>query len=181
MHDTARINAERFFHSCVPIGFRGTIVEVGSRDINGSLRDLAPAAATYIGVDTELGLGVDVVATNPYSLPLPDAHADLVLCSSTLEHCEFPWALFLELCRIAKPSALIYCCAPSQGPFHPCPIDAWRFYPDCAAALQHWALLHAQPVSLVRTYISIFDNPVDTEYHDEWRDWVAIYRKETAA
>lgn len=42
--------------------FTGTVVEFGSHDINGGVRDLFDQAAEYIGVDSQAGPGVDVVA-----------------------------------------------------------------------------------------------------------------------
>ena len=38
--------------------FNGNILEVGSKDVNGSLRDIIPVS---IGTDIEKGIGVDVV------------------------------------------------------------------------------------------------------------------------
>lgn len=41
--------------------FDGTVVEFGSHDINGGVRELFDSADEYIGVDSNPGLGVDVV------------------------------------------------------------------------------------------------------------------------
>ena len=41
--------------------FVGTVVEFGSHDINGGVRDLFADADTYVGVDSQNGPGVDVV------------------------------------------------------------------------------------------------------------------------
>lgn len=42
-----------------------TIVDIGSRDVNGSLRSVAPLNSTYVGVDFAAGKGVDVVLADP--------------------------------------------------------------------------------------------------------------------
>lgn len=41
--------------------FEGTVVELGSHNINGGVRDLFPDADPYLGVDSNPGPGVDVV------------------------------------------------------------------------------------------------------------------------
>ena len=64
----------------------GTIVEIGSQDVNGSLRPLCPPAARYIGVDFVAGKGVDVVLEDPYKLPLGDASVDVVNASGVVGH-----------------------------------------------------------------------------------------------
>lgn len=59
------------------------VVELGSRDVNGSPRSLFPYAR-YLGVDIEPGPGVDVVADA--SEWVPDCEYDLVLCLEVFEH-----------------------------------------------------------------------------------------------
>ena len=62
------------------------ILELGSRDVNGSPRSLFPNALRYHGVDAAPGDGVDEVAdaANYRTFEL----FDLVLCTEVLEHCE---------------------------------------------------------------------------------------------
>lgn len=67
-----------------------SVVELGSRDINGSPRLLFPAAA-YVGVDLEPGPGVDVVADAVEWRP--DGPVEAVLCLEVLEHATDPAAL----------------------------------------------------------------------------------------
>ena len=60
------------------------VVEFGSRDVNGNIRDLLPSDAEYIGVDLVAGPNVDTVwDAAGYD---PPWHPDLVLCLNTLEH-----------------------------------------------------------------------------------------------
>jgi SAM-dependent methyltransferase len=115
-----------------------TIVDIGSQDVNGSLRSVAPPNNKYIGVDFVEAKGVDVVITDPYSLPFEDESVDAVVSSSCFEHSEFFWLLFNEALRILKPTGLLYINVPSNGQFHRYPVDCWRFYPDSGVALQNW-------------------------------------------
>ena len=61
-----------------------SVLEVGSLDINGGVRDLLDPEAEYTGIDVQQGPGVDVVADfATYRHPEP---VDLILCLEVLEH-----------------------------------------------------------------------------------------------
>jgi hypothetical protein len=110
---------------------RLAVVEVGSANVNGSYRAIFPSQTfRYVGCDRVPGPGVDLVFDDPYRLPLPDAHADVVISSQMLEHCEFFWLAFGEMLRILKPDGHLFLIAPSSGPIHAYPVDCYRFYPD---------------------------------------------------
>jgi hypothetical protein len=47
----------------------GTVVDIGSMDVNGTYRHLFPAWR-YIGVDMEPGLGIDIVVHKLYRYPI---------------------------------------------------------------------------------------------------------------
>ena len=114
------------------------VIDIGAQDVNGSLREVAPPKCDYVGVDFMQAKGVDVVIDDPYALPFSDETADMVVCSSVLEHSGHFWLLFNELVRITKNSGLIYISAPSNSSFHRYPVDCWRFYPDSGRALEDW-------------------------------------------
>ncbi len=61
-----------------------SVLEVGSLDINGGVRDLLDPEAEYVGVDMQTGPGVDIVADfTTYQHP---ELVDVVLCLEVLEH-----------------------------------------------------------------------------------------------
>jgi hypothetical protein len=60
------------------------VVEIGSRDVNGGVRDLLPEGCDYTGLDISDGPGVDVVADA--ATWKPARKPDLVLCLEVLEH-----------------------------------------------------------------------------------------------
>lgn len=161
MHDSAKLNAKRFFDKHCKHE-TATVIDIGSQDVNGSLRDVCPF--NYIGVDFVAGKNVDVILDDPYKFPLDDNSAEIVVSSSCFEHSEFFWLTFLEMVRISKD--LIYVCAPSTGKVHRYPVDCWRFYPDSGQALANWANRNGYKVELLETY-------TDT---NKWGDWVAIFR-----
>lgn len=69
-------------HSKVPAT---RVLEIGSRNINGSIRAIFPDA-DYIGIDREPGRGVDLIGDG--ATFLPPWSPDLVITCETLEHAE---------------------------------------------------------------------------------------------
>jgi len=171
MHDTAMEIGKRFFDTYAKNRSNLIIVDVGSQDVNGSLRSVAPPNNEYIGLDFVEGEGVDVVITDPYSLPLEDNSIDIVVCSSCFEHSEFFWLLFNDIQRLLKPSGLFYLNVPSNGLFHRYPVDCWRFYPDSGVALQNWARRNGLKTTLLESFTG-------TQKMDRWNDFVAVFVKD---
>lgn len=65
---------------------RARVVEVGSRDVNGSVRQFF-TGCDYVGLDAVAGPGVDVVClAHEYH---PDDYFDTVICCEVLEHDPF--------------------------------------------------------------------------------------------
>jgi hypothetical protein len=147
-----------------------TVVEIGSQIVLGqhSMRRVFSAASSYVGVDFVSGEGVDIVADDPYLLPLYDRTAECVVSSSCFEHAEFFWLSFLEMCRIAKEDSLTYLSAPSNGKIHRYPVDCWRFYPDSGLALQKWAQPNGYDITLLESFILY-------QVEDVWNDFVAVF------
>jgi SAM-dependent methyltransferase len=177
MHPTAMINVERFYQAYLRPEHPGYfVVEIGSQivpGVIGSLRDVCPKNAEYIGVDFASGNGVDVVLTDPYALPFESGSVDVCLASSVFEHSEMFWVLFLEILRILKPDGLFYLNVPSNGYFHRYPVDCWRFYPDSGRALVNWAKRNQLNPALLESYISV-------QKDDVWNDFVAVFVKDEA-
>ena len=176
MHPTSLINARHFFDSYGPAlaagqPGRARVIEIGSQDVNGSLRSLSPQDFEYIGVDFVAGRGVDVVLDDPYVLPFEDGSADVVVSNSCFEHSEMFWLVFLEVMRVLKPRGLFYLNVPSNGEFHRWPVDCWRFYPDSGRALVTWARRNGIPAVLLESYTS-------AQAQEQWNDFVAVFLKD---
>ena len=169
MHYTAhRIGGHVMEKYCPSQG--GAILEIGSLDVNGSLRSKAPPHDRYVGLDFEPGAGVDFVVKPREAWPVEDSRFDLVMASSVFEHDSTFWETFVQMCRKAKPGGHIYVSAPSNGTVHRYPQDCWRFYPDAAPALAKWAQEEGEDVVLVESFIADREN-------DVWNDFCAIYRR----
>lgn len=171
MHLTSYENAARFVEA-YPLSQGSTVAELGSQIVEGqkSLRQLFSDDAKYLGYDFASGKGVDVVLTDPYSIPVEDNTFDRVLTSSCFEHAEFFWLSFLEIARVCKQGGLIYLNAPSNGKFHRYPSDCWRFYPDSGLALERWAKRQGINLTLLESYTS-------QQKLDCWNDFVAVFYK----
>lgn len=61
-----------------------SVLDVGGRNINGTVRDLFPAADVYRSLDLRPGDGVDIVADA--ATWLPDRPYDVVVCCEVFEH-----------------------------------------------------------------------------------------------
>ncbi len=146
------------------------ILEIGSMNVNGGLRDHAPRNGEYIGLDMEHGPGVDHVVTGLDDWPVENNSFDLVLASSTLEHDPAFWMTFLQMCRKARPGGYIYISAPANGKVHRYPKDYWRFYPDAGLALQDWACSRDIDIMLVESFTAEREN-------DVWNDFCAVFRR----
>ncbi len=135
MHDTARLSGDAFFRTYGDMLVMPKILDVGSMDVNGTLRPLAPRDCDYVGVDARDGLNVDVVLDDPHRLPFDSCSFDLVVSTSCLEHDPAFWLTFREMVRVTRPGGFVYVSVPAEGPYHAHPIDCWRFNGDAAQAL----------------------------------------------
>lgn len=169
MHDTA-MRIGRLALEIYADRYSARILDIGSCDVNGTLRQFATAGMDYVGVDIAVGPGVDIVVAPGSPLPLPDDSFDLVIASSMLEHDPAFWMTFLEMCRKARAGGYIYINAPSNGVVHRFPEDHWRFYPDCGRALTKWAGSQGIDIELVESFTA-------EREEDIWNDFAAVFRR----
>ncbi|MDO9235404.1 MAG: class I SAM-dependent methyltransferase [Aquabacterium sp.] len=167
MHPVAMNNGKLFFDTYVTRLGGITIVDIGAQDVNGSLREVSPPAAKYIGVDFANARGVDIVLDDPYKLPFEDNSVDVIVSSSCFEHSEMFWLLYLEIIRVLKPEGLFYLNAPSACGFHRYPVDCYRFYPDSGNALAKWGKRNGY-------------NSIALEHYTTDGDYVCVFLKDAA-
>ena len=174
MHPSAMANGARFFDTYVRRLDAPLVVDIGSQDVHGSLRSVAPPQARYVGVDMAPGKGVDVVLADPYVLPFDTGSVDVVVSSSCVEHMEFFWVAVLEMLRVLGPRGLLYLNVPSNGSFHRYPVDCWRFYPDSGKALVRWGQRNGFGAVLLESYTSL-------QQQDLWSDFVCVILRDAAS
>ena len=134
MHPEALVEAIKFREKYLDPAARLRIVELGARDVNGTLRELfdRPPLWTYLGADLDPGPNVDVVLADPYVWPelIEAKRFDVVLASSVLEHVGRPWQWMRSIASILKYGGYCYILTHNTWEFHEHPRDCWRVWPD---------------------------------------------------
>lgn len=172
MHNTAYDNAKLFYHKYCETNIETkTVLDIGSLDVNGSLKSIFDMSKSYIGLDQCVGKNVDLIASS-HNIPLTDNSIDIIVSSSCFEHDDMFWVTFLEMCRVIKPLGYIYINAPSDGPYHAYPVDNWRFYLDSWKALAKWAVKNKYNIILIESYID-----KNLSSCKNWHDSIGIFQK----
>ena len=127
-----------------PQAFVGArVLEVGSLNINGSVRELFNAC-DYTGVDLQLAPGVDL-ACQGQLVEFPTAHFDTVISAECMEHNPYWRETTANMLRMTKPGGLVLIsCAttgrlehgttrtnPDASPFTSA--ESWDYYRNLAA------------------------------------------------
>jgi SAM-dependent methyltransferase len=106
------------------------VVEVGSNDVNGSLRPILTqwTPAEYVGIDIEPGPGVDVICPAENMLERFGKESfDLVISTCVLEHIRNWREAVSNMKNVCKRNGILLIIVPSYWPFHAFPHDYWRF------------------------------------------------------
>lgn len=107
------------------------VLEVGARNVNGSLRDLVLALgpSRYTGLDMVPGPGVDRIGlVEDLEATFGRESADLVISTEMLEHVPDWRSAITNLKRVVRPGGSLLITTRSQGfPYHEYPGDFWRF------------------------------------------------------
>ncbi len=111
MHQAAREYVSRYATDAMI-----SVIEIGSRNINGTVRDLFPRAQ-WMGLDLQDGFCVDHVCDATKYQPMQ--RVDLVVCCEVLEHAP-DWAELIEAAAswLVPGGRLIVTCAGSGRPQH---------------------------------------------------------------
>jgi SAM-dependent methyltransferase len=123
-----------------PNGTRWRVLEVGSYDVNGTVRDLFPRGVEYVGLDQRDGPGVDVVADIEGwgAWPTAARHRsfDVVVSTEMLEHTPHPGLAVDNMaeCLVAGGRIILTTRAPGFG-IHEHPGDYYRFTQAAVATL----------------------------------------------
>jgi SAM-dependent methyltransferase len=171
MHLTVKRTFDCFVANYLDSSREIEVLEVGSQNFNGGLRDLKSQTMRWHGVDLSEGPGVDSIIELGGKYPFKDGTFDLVVASSVFEHDIQFWNSFLEMVRVVKEDGLVLLIMPSQGAFHRYPLDAFRFYPDAGLALSRWSYFNNSPIDLIESFTT------QPENGEVWSDFVSIFSK----
>lgn len=150
------------------------VLEIGSYDVNGSLRMLQPNGSIWTGVDIEKGPGVDVVVEPGRRLPFDDNTFDAVVATSVFEHDPAFWKTLREMARVVNDGGAIYVSAPSNGMVHRFPLDCFRFYPDASVAFLEVIRELKPSAEISESFVGYQDMP-GTYADGRWNDFVAVF------
>lgn len=107
------------------------VLEVGSLDVNGSLQPILKSwkPKKYVGVDIEMGKGVDIVVSGEDLLTkFKKESFDVVISTETMEHVRDWRKVISNLKAVCKPGGIILVTTRSIGFFfHAYPYDFWRY------------------------------------------------------
>jgi SAM-dependent methyltransferase len=110
------------------------IVEVGSLDINGSLRNYLESLAPrkYIGVDLSKGRGVDIIcAAECLVARFGSESFDILVSTELMEHVKDWKTVISNFKNVIRKGGIILITTRSKGfEFHEYPFDYWRYEID---------------------------------------------------
>jgi hypothetical protein len=123
------------------LGRVGFVLEIGARNINGTVRNLFDAER-YVGLDVSPGPGVDVVASGADYVP--ETPADVIVCCEVLEHTEEAAAICRRSIENLAPGGVLLLTMAGTGraphsAIDGCDLREGEFYRNVSAAnLQEW-------------------------------------------
>lgn len=97
-----------------PVQRTDIVLEIGSYDVNGSIRPLFAAAAQYVGCDVRPGPGVDLVG-HPADIAVDGPGPTIVICCEALEHDSEPERTIAAAERLLQPGGRIIITAAGLG------------------------------------------------------------------
>lgn len=110
----------------------GRVLEIGSKDITGNVREFFADAKEYTGTDMERGFNVDVIIdAHDLLKKYKPGSFDTLLCFEMLEHDREFWTTVSIMHKLVKKGGTLIISTPTFGfPLHRHPKDYFRYGED---------------------------------------------------
>jgi SAM-dependent methyltransferase len=166
------------------LDLRGDVLEVGGHRLAKCAIDLFPAPRfRYHDVNVRV---IDIPNTIVADITdcrdeIADESFDIVVSSDVFEHIDRPWLAADEITRILRPNGVAITHTLWSWRNHPCPIDYWRFSPECLEFLfsELTTLEKGYDLSQRRMdHAGTWQNGLDSVPIDElggWREHWSVY------
>lgn len=118
------IGAVRTWFEAHALDCRAPVLEIGSYNVNGSVRDLFPEP--YTGLDLQAGPSVDVVGNAEWSNCFAEGSFQTIVSTETLEHVQRPWEVVENIGYWLAPGGVALVSVPFMFAIHDYPVDYWR-------------------------------------------------------
>lgn len=162
------------------------VLEVGSMDVNGSVRNIVMAhnPKQYLGVDMEEGPSVDgVCSVDNLVNEFGTNSFDVVISTEMMEHVVDWQSAFSNMMKVLRPGGLFVVTTRSiPFGYHPHPIDTWRYTPDAMGQILKAAHFQAELICPDPEHAGVFfrarkpDNWVwpGRNPHDLWAHVIGV-------
>jgi 2-polyprenyl-3-methyl-5-hydroxy-6-metoxy-1,4-benzoquinol methylase len=129
------------------------VIEIGSYDVNGSLRPyvMSMKPAEYVGVDIAKGYGVDVVCSAEHLRErFGDERFDVVISTEMIEHVRDWRKVISNMKNLCRPGGIVLITTRSYGfEYHGWPYDFWRFeVSDMEEVFSDFRMVHIESDSM---------------------------------
>lgn len=109
-----------------PNAFKGVVLDIGSLNVNGTVKDFFPDVVDYIGIDFRSGKDVDMVM-NAHDIDEFKFSFNTIVCMDMLEHDNNFWITIGKINKMLINGGYLFVVMPTIGfPIHNHPNDYWR-------------------------------------------------------